>query len=118
MSIFTVFLKNNNIIFKIRRSKVTDYAALNKHHLNVDVDVSTQDINFPSHIKGSTRPASPSNRGGWPRLKSTKSSLGQIKARQIGTYNVRTKEDRVKCYITGVAITSCGQKLFVDRTGL
>ena len=25
---FTVFLKNNNIIFKIRRSKVTDYAAL------------------------------------------------------------------------------------------
>ena len=25
---FTVFLKNKNIIFKIRRSKVTDYAAL------------------------------------------------------------------------------------------
>ena len=24
---FTVFLKNKNIIFKIRRSKVTDYAA-------------------------------------------------------------------------------------------
>ena len=29
MSIFTAFLKNKNIIFKIRRSKVTDYAALN-----------------------------------------------------------------------------------------
>ena len=26
--IFTVFLKNKNIISKIRRSKVTDYAAL------------------------------------------------------------------------------------------
>ena len=26
---FTVFLKNKNIICKIRRSKVTDYAALN-----------------------------------------------------------------------------------------
>ena len=25
---FTAFLKNKNIIFKIRRSKVTDYAAL------------------------------------------------------------------------------------------
>ena len=25
---FTVLLKNKNIIFKIRRSKVTDYAAL------------------------------------------------------------------------------------------
>ena len=27
---FTVFLKNKNIIFKIRRSKVTDYAALTR----------------------------------------------------------------------------------------
>ena len=91
-----------------------NFGSLNKHHLNVDVDVSTQDINFPSHIKGSTRPASPSNRGGLPRLKSTKSSFGQIKARQKGTYNVRTKEDSNTCHITGVAITSCGQKLFVD----
>ena len=95
--------------------KPLNFGSLNKHHLNVDVDVSTQDINFPSHIKGSTRPASPSNRGGWPKLKSTKSSFGQIKARQIGNYNVRTKEDRYKCYITGVAIASCGQKLFVDN---
>ena len=29
LSIFTVFLKNRNFISKIRRSKVTDYAALN-----------------------------------------------------------------------------------------
>ena len=28
LSIFTVFLKNKNTIFKIRRSKVTDYAPL------------------------------------------------------------------------------------------
>ena len=28
-SIFTVFLKNRNIIFKMEISKVTDYAALN-----------------------------------------------------------------------------------------
>ena len=100
---------------QILLSKPLNFGSLNKHHLNVDVDVSTQDINFPSHIKGSTRPASPSNRGGWPRLKSTKSSFGQIKARHIGTYNIRTKEDRSPCLITGVAITSCGQKLFVDR---
>ena len=31
LSIFTLLLKNKNIIFKIRRSKVTDYAALNTH---------------------------------------------------------------------------------------
>ena len=29
LCIFAVFLKNKNIIFKTRRSKVTDYAALN-----------------------------------------------------------------------------------------
>ena len=29
LSIFTVFLKNRNLISKIRTSKVTDYAALN-----------------------------------------------------------------------------------------
>ena len=28
LEFFTVFLKNKNIIFKIRRSNVTDYAAL------------------------------------------------------------------------------------------
>ena len=100
---------------QILLSKPLNFGSLSKHHLNVDVDVSTQDINFPSHIKGSTRPASPSNRGGWPRLKSTKSSFGQIKARQTGIYNVRTKEDRNTCSISGVAITSCGQKLFVDN---
>ena len=95
--------------------KPLNFGSLNKHHLNVDVDVSTQDINFPSHIKGSTRTVSHSDRGGLPRLKSTKSLFGQIKARQIGNYNVRTKEDSITCCITGVALTSCGQKLFVDR---
>ena len=34
LSIFTVFLKNKNIIFKIRRSKVTDYAALKGYPLD------------------------------------------------------------------------------------
>ena len=101
---------------QILLSKPLNFGSLNKHHLNVDVDVSTQDINFPSHIKGSTRPASPLNRGGLPGLKSTKSSFGQIQARQTGTYNVRTKEDRNTCVMTGVAITSCGQKLFVDNS--
>ena len=38
---FTVFLKNNNIIFEIRRSKVTDYAAL-KNKICRDVVVYEQ----------------------------------------------------------------------------
>ena len=32
-----MFLKNKNIIFKIRRSKVTDYAALNRIRTNVSL---------------------------------------------------------------------------------
>ena len=31
-----MFLKNKNIIFKIRRSKVTDYAALKEQFLKVE----------------------------------------------------------------------------------
>ena len=34
LSIFTVFLKNRNFIFKIRRSKVTDYAPLKQRRLS------------------------------------------------------------------------------------
>ena len=34
LSTFAVLLKNRNIIFKIRRSKVTDYAALRLKFLN------------------------------------------------------------------------------------
>ena len=37
---FTVFLKNKNIIFKIRRSKVTDYAALRQVLLYFDIELS------------------------------------------------------------------------------
>ena len=99
---------------QILLSKPVNFGSLNKHRFNVDVDISIQDIIFPSHIKGSTSLVHTSNQEGCPKLESTKSSFGQIKARQIGTYNVRTKADRAMCKITGVAITSCGQKLFVD----
>ena len=34
-----MFLKNKNIIFKIRRSKVTDYAALTYTLVNMYVDL-------------------------------------------------------------------------------
>ena len=37
---FTVFLKNRNFISKIRRSKVTDYAASNNIRLDCDVKYS------------------------------------------------------------------------------
>ena len=39
-----MFLKNKNIIFKIRRSKVTDYAALNVHYILVG-DLSVAQYN-------------------------------------------------------------------------
>ena len=39
MRIFTAFLKNKNIIFKIRRSKVTDYAALTASNCSISLTV-------------------------------------------------------------------------------
>ena len=48
---FTVFLKNKNITFKIRRSKVTDYAALNRENSNFDFSKCSLNGNkFGSHI--------------------------------------------------------------------
>ena len=44
-SFFTVFLKNRNIISKIKRSKVTDYAALTKVLVSKFVNIFLS-INF------------------------------------------------------------------------
>ena len=93
---------------QILLSKPVNFGSLNKYRFNVDVDISIQDINFPDRIKASTSLVRTSNQV-------FQASFGQIKARQIRTYNVRTKADRDTCNITGVAITSCGQKLFVDN---
>ena len=37
---FTVFLKNRNIIFKMKISKVTDYAALNSPRFSESLKMS------------------------------------------------------------------------------
>ena len=100
--------------FQILLSKPVNFGLLNKHRFNVDVDISFQDINFPNCRKTSTKSVHASNEEGWPRLEPKKATFRQIKARKIDTYNVRIKEDTGACYITGVAITPCGQKLFVD----
>ena len=41
-SFFTVFLKNRNIISKIKRSKVTDYAALKGHTQESSIEIRAQ----------------------------------------------------------------------------
>ena len=58
--------------------------------------------------KGTPRP-------GAQRVKPTQqASLGQMKATQIGTLNIKTDEDNRKCSITGITITPSGQRLVVD----
>ena len=47
---FTVFLKNKNIIFKIRRSKVTDYAALKYASNRLEFSISVISITISSTI--------------------------------------------------------------------
>ena len=39
---FIVFLKNRNIISKIKRSKVTDYAALKWHSQESSIEICAQ----------------------------------------------------------------------------
>ena len=51
LSIFTAFFKNKNIIFKIRRSKVTDYAALISA-ITLKKYVKTQRFNFTYRLYG------------------------------------------------------------------
>ena len=50
-----MFLKNKNIIFKIRRSKVTDYAALRAEIVNSSIFVPIKqrehDHDIPNHYQ-------------------------------------------------------------------
>ena len=50
LSIFNVFLKNKNFTSKIKRSKVTDYAALN--HFKFE-PVGQDEMSFRDFISGS-----------------------------------------------------------------
>ena len=56
-SFFTVFLKNRNISSKIKRSKVTDYAALNETDLKCNMTPikikDTQNLNSTQRTKDS-----------------------------------------------------------------
>ena len=51
---------------------------------------------------------------GRPRPSAQQASLGQTQATPIGTFKVKTKEDKKICNIIGMAITSRGQRLLVD----
>ena len=122
-------------------SQTFSFGALNKHGINVGFDVIPPDIKFPISLKtsaagtvGSTQQHGNTRSGakqaavtvgtiqhqghtgsGAPQVKATQQvSLGQMKATQIGTVNVKTDEDNTKCYITGITITPSGQRLVVD----
>ena len=91
-----------------------DFGSLNKPAINVDINVSVPDIKFPTSWKTSTGAIGTTAQQGIPRSATQQTSLGQIKATQIGTCNIRTKEDKTLCWITGIAITPSGQRLLVD----
>ena len=60
-----MFLKNKNIIFKIRRSKVTDYAALNAADM-ADLSVTEKSVTKMSVTKMSW-PKRPKPKCPWPK---------------------------------------------------
>ena len=102
-------------------SQTCSFGALNKHGINVGFDVIVPDIKFPMSLKtsaactvgntkhqGYTKPET-------PQVKAMQqASLGQIKATHIGTFNVKTGEDKMFCDINGITITPHGQRLVVD----
>ena len=102
-------------------SQTFSFGALNKHGINVGFDVTLPDIKFPMSLKLSAAGAVGTTkhkgitRPGAQRVKPTQqASLGQIKAKKIGTFNVKIDEDNTVCDINGITITPSGQRLVVD----
>ena len=101
-------------------SQTFSFGALNKHGINAGFDVTHRDIKFPMSLKTSaagpvgTTKHKGITRPGAQQVKPTqKASLAQIKATEIGTFNVKTNEDQT-IFITGVAITGSGGRLVVE----
>ena len=102
-------------------SQTFSFGALNKHGINVGFDVTLPDIKFPMSLKTSAAGAVGTTkqqgitRPGAQRVKPTQqASLGQIKAKEIGTFNVKIRKDNTVCDIHGITITPSGQRLVVD----
>ena len=102
-------------------SQTFSFGHLNKHGINVGFAVTLPDIKFPISLKTSTAGTAGSTQqqghtgSGAPQVKATQqASLGQIKATQIGTFNVEIDEDDTVCWINGITITPSGQRLVVD----
>ena len=110
-------------------SQSVNFGCLNKSPINVDVNVSVPDIKFPMSVKvsagavgttqGRSGPAAHHGavgtykQQGRPVPATQQASLGQTQATSIGTFKVKTKEDKKSC-ITGIAVTPSGQRPLVD----
>ena len=105
-------------------SQIISFGSLNKHAINVGFDVTLPDIKFPISLKTSaagtvgTTQHQGSRRGAQQVKATQQASPGQIKATQIGTFNVKIDEDDTVCCITGITITPNGQRLVVDSYNL
>ena len=112
-------------------SQSVNFGCLNKSPINIDVNVSVPDIKFPMSVKVSASAISATTQGrsgpaahhgavgtnkqqGRPVPATQQASLGQLKATSIGTFYIKTKEDKKSCFITGIAITPSEQRLLVD----
>ena len=111
-------------------SQPVSFGSINKSPINVDVNVSVPDIKFPMSVKvltgavgttqGRSGPAAHHGavgtniQQGRPIPVTQQASLGQIKAAPVGIFNIKTKEDKSSCTITGIAITPSGHRLLVD----
>ena len=121
-------------------SRTFSFGALDKHGINVGFDVTLPDIKFPMSLKpsavgtvgstqhqGHTRSGVPQaastvgttqhqgSRPGAQQVKVTQQALlAQMKATEIGTFNLKTDEDNRNCGINGITIRPSGQRLVLD----
>ena len=126
-------------------SQSVTFGSINKSSINDDTNISIPDIKLVISTKSSldavgtkqtSRPqptVQHASIGQTPTAKTStgavgfskqqdrqqptvQASAGQMKATSIGSFKVRTHEDKYGCDITGLAITPSGQRLVVDNS--
>lgn len=88
--------------------------SISKHTPSNPVSIDVMEIKFPvSPIAQSPAVAAKVQRSTLASG-SPSTPLKQVRASKIGSYNVRLKGDKFKCFVSGIAITRDGKKILVD----
>lgn len=78
--------------------------------------IAVSDVRFPASTTGTQAVLSNKQNGLTPCYQETRPTKeSEIKVSKRGSYKTRTKDDKIKCWITGMATTGDGKRLLVDH---